>query len=171
LKKAEPRAPAGRLVALISPHAGYRFSGRAAAHGFKLAGKLAGLRRVVVIGLSHRVPFRGISLPRVTHYKTPFGLMEVDLAAVAGLRSKTHYTNVTRAHMSEHSLEMQLPFLHMLKPHLKLVPMLTGFINAADLKEAAKPLVGLIDKNTLLIASSDHTHRGANFGYRPFAGK
>jgi predicted class III extradiol MEMO1 family dioxygenase len=170
LANAKPPDPPGRLVALISPHAGLRFSGKAAAHGYKLAGRLEGLERVVVIGLSHRVPYRGMSVAQATHYETPFGRIPVDLKAVASLRGKPHFTTVESAHLREHSLEMQLPFLHHVKPLFRLVPMLTGVIGANDLAAAARPLVPLLDRRTLLVASSDFAHRGPNFGYQPFSG-
>ena len=73
------------MIALVSPHAGYAFSGKAAAAGFKLL-RGQSIRRVVLLAVAHRVPFEGASIAGVTHYDTPLGLIELDHAAVARLR-------------------------------------------------------------------------------------
>lgn len=163
--------PSGRLVALISPHAGLRFSGKAAASGYKLARATKGLKRAVVIGVSHFVRFQGVSVPEATHYETPFGLLPVDLAAIESFRGNTSYKTVTSAHVREHSVEMQLVFLGLTNPRLSIVPMLVGQLPESSLKEAARPIAALIDEKTLLVASSDFTHQGPSYGYEPFSAK
>jgi len=77
----------GRILALIVPHAGYAFSGEVAAYGYKaLQGR--GVKRVILMGVSHSVPFMGVSIPDVTHFKTPLGSVPVDRAAAAKLLSE-----------------------------------------------------------------------------------
>jgi AmmeMemoRadiSam system protein B len=173
LKKADPDEIPGRLVAIISPHAGYAFSGVTAAHGFKLLkkkGRAAGFERVVVLGSPHRVRLRGISVAPYTHYDTPLGQMPMDLDAADALAKRPLYESVARAHAREHSVEMQLPFLRYLAPRLRLLALLVGWVPPAKLATAARPLVELMDGKTLFVASSDFTHRGPRFGYEPLSG-
>jgi AmmeMemoRadiSam system protein A len=68
----------------------------------------------------------------------------------------------------EHSLELQLPFLQRVAPGFKLVPLLVGAMSVEDYTKAAEKILSLIDEETLLVASSDFTHYGPNYGYRPF---
>ncbi|MCD6497761.1 MAG: AmmeMemoRadiSam system protein B [Deltaproteobacteria bacterium] len=169
LGKVHPKALPGRLVAIISPHAGYSFSGPAAAFGYKLVKAMVNLKRVVLMGPSHYVGFWGISVPDKTDYATPFGLVSLDRAIMDNLLTHQGYHTVPRAHLREHSLEMQLPFLRLVQPHVRLVPMVVGRVSAGQLESLAKPLVPLLDRHTLFIASSDFTHRGPRYGYQPFA--
>ncbi len=160
----------GTLVGLVSPHAGYAFSGRAAAHGYALLSKDSGVRRVVVLGPSHHVPFRGISVPDASGYATPLGPMPVDPVARAWV-GQGPFVEVPRAHMREHSIEMQVPFLKVVAPKARFVPLLVGAVSWEEIQLAADRLVGLLDGRTVIVASSDFTHRGPRYGYRPFAGR
>jgi len=169
LAKAHPKPLPGRLVALISPHAGYRFSGPAAAFGYKLVRAMPHLKRVVLMGPSHYVGFLGISVPAKTDYETPFGLVPLSPKVMDDLLKRQGYHTVPRAHVREHSLEMQLPFLLLVQPKVHLVPMVVGRVRAGQLESLARPLVALLDSETLFIASSDFTHRGPRYGYQPFA--
>lgn len=159
-------APAlrGRLVGLISPHAGYRFSGPTAAYGFKTLGQARGVRRVIVAGPSHHAAFQGISVPDVTHYATPFGLLRLD-AAASRLRGHPPFVSLPRAHRQEHSVEMQVVFLKRVRPKVRLVPMVVGRMSDALVAQAAARLAPLMDTHTVFLASSDFTHRGRNYGF------
>jgi len=160
----------GKVMALISPHAGYRFSGKAAATGYALL-RGQDIRRVVVLAISHHFPLRGASIPDVTHFETPLGLIPLDGAAVARLRRSSVVGAVEQAETEEHSLEMQLPLLQRVIPNFTLVPILVGQMREADYTELASALAEIVDKNTLVVASSDFTHRGANYGYEVPEGK
>lgn len=155
----------GRLVALISPHAGYQFSGPTAAYGFKLLGQQRGVERVVTIGLSHRYPLRGVSLQKITHYQTPFGLLRVDTKTRDRLLGQRPFSTVDPAHGSEHSVELQMPYIKRVRPRVTVVPMLVGTMSSDERKAAAKALAPLLDGHTVFLASSDFTHRGRGFGY------
>ncbi len=87
LARAKPPALAGKgpVRALISPHAGFRFSGAAAADGFRLL-KGQQICRVVVLGPAHRGGFNGLSIAEVTHYATPLGDIPLDTGVIARLR-------------------------------------------------------------------------------------
>jgi AmmeMemoRadiSam system protein B/AmmeMemoRadiSam system protein A len=160
----------GKVVALISPHAGYRFSGKAAATGYALL-RGQDIRRVVVLAISHHYPFRGASIADVTHFETPLGLIPLDSQAVARLRRCPVVGAVAEAETEEHSLEMQLPLLQHVLPKFTLVPILVGRMSDADYALLAAALADVVDQHTLVVASSDFTHRGANYGYEVPEGK
>src|SRR5262249_27367426 len=121
-----PAAVPGRLVALVSPHAGLRYSGPVAAHAYAL---LRGRRdlTVVLVGPSHRMAFDGVSVHARGAFATPLGEIPIDEAvAEAVLQADDVMRDDPAPHRDEHSLEMQLPFLQHLVPGLRLVPLLMG---------------------------------------------
>ena len=117
----------GRLVALISPHAGLRYSGPVAAHAYAL---LRGRRDLtaVLVGPSHRTAFEGVSVYARGAFATPLGEIPVDEEVAAALLDGGRGTprRPARRTAREHSLEMQLPFLQHLVPGLRIVPLLMG---------------------------------------------
>ncbi|MFA5141159.1 MAG: AmmeMemoRadiSam system protein B [Elusimicrobiota bacterium] len=158
----------GRVLGLVSPHAGYMYSGQAAAYG---AAAIRGqkIRRVVVMGISHRYPLKGASVPEFTHYETPLGRIPVDQKACAFLRQNKLFGSYPNADRQEHSIEIQLPFLQaVLGKDFELVPIMFGELTEAEHAEAAAEVRKLLDEGTLLVASSDFVHYGSRFGYRPF---
>jgi AmmeMemoRadiSam system protein B/AmmeMemoRadiSam system protein A len=170
LDEAKPPKLDGPVAALISPHAGYRFSGKAAATGYALL-RGQNVKRVVLLAISHHLPLRGASIPDVTHFETPLGLIPLDGAAVARLRRTSVVDAVAQAENQEHSLEMQLPLLQRVLSGFTLVPILVGELRDADYAELASALAEIVDKETVVIASSDFTHRGDNYGYEVPPGK
>ena len=156
------------LRALIVPHAAYRFSGATAAAGYRLM-RGRHLRRVIVLGPAHRSGFRGLSIAPVDAYRTPLGTIPLDTAAIARLRQDPLVHAVPAAHRQEHSIEMQLPLLQRaLAPGWRLLPILVGRMEDGDHARAAALLRPLLDDDTLLVVSSDFTHYGAAYRYRPF---
>ncbi|MBF0424631.1 MAG: AmmeMemoRadiSam system protein B [Magnetococcales bacterium] len=163
-----PLTGQGNLRAMIVPHAGYRFSGQTAASAFKLIRGRA-LRRVIVIGPSHRQGFAGISTPEVTHFATPLGSVPLDLQAIAALRASPLHRTLSGAHEAEHSIEIELPFLQRaIQGSWQLVPVLVGSLDPAGVAQIAETLRPLADDSTLVVVSSDFTHFGSNYGYQPF---
>lgn len=158
----------GAIRAIISPHAGYRYSGSVAADGYRLLRGQA-YKRVLLLGPTHHGWFHGLSIADVTHYETPLGSIPLDLTAIQQLRSSSLVSADPSAHRKEHSLEMQLPFLQRtLQPGWQLVPVLVGQLEAEDYQAVAKLLQPLVNDDTLIVVSSDFTHFGLNYGYRPF---
>jgi AmmeMemoRadiSam system protein B/AmmeMemoRadiSam system protein A len=158
----------GQIRALISPHAGYRYSGAVAGAGYRLV-RGRKFSRVLLLGPSHHARFHGLSIAAVTHYETPLGRIPLDLNAIRQLRASSLVTADLAAHREEHSLEMQLPFLQRaLQPGWQLVPVLVGQLLQGDYPAAAELLRPLLDDNTLVVVSSDFTHYGPRFGYQPF---
>jgi MEMO1 family protein len=159
--------PIDNVIALILPHAGYQFSGQTAAMGLKTTDKK--YKRVIIIGPSHYVPMEEIlSVPRVTYYQTPLGLMPVDIEFVDKLLQYPMFRNVPQANEYEHSTQIQMPLLqHQLKD-FRIVPIVAGTCSLETINKAADILKSLVDDDTLVIASSDFVHYGPNYDYVPF---
>ncbi len=152
------RAP-GRLVALISPHAGLRYSGPVAAYGYSLL-RDRPPTTVVLVGPSHHAHFEGVALWARGAFETPLGRVPVDEElAEALLEVDPVLQDLPSVHFEEHSLEMQLPFLHHLIPGLRLVPLLMGSQSRSEVDALAGALGSALGKRgALLVASSDLSH-------------
>lgn len=154
-----PAAGAGRPWGLIVPHAGYSYSGAIAAAGFRT---LEGERfdAVVLLGPSHHLHFRGVSVGRYSSYRTPLGDLPVDQEAVTRLISGERCVGFRpEAHESEHSLEVQLPFVQVLFGATPIVPILIGdgaFDTCQRLAAALRK--ALEGRRVLYIASTDLSH-------------
>jgi MEMO1 family protein len=158
LAKAAPRTPRGRLVALISPHAGLRYSGPVAAWGYKLLREVAP-RTIVMVGPSHRMAFRGVSVWPQGEWGTPLGPLAVDEELAARLLAVPGVVqDDPRPHRAEHSLEMQLPFLRHLAPRARIVPLLMGSQDREAVDALAEVLSGVLPEDALLVASTDLSH-------------
>ncbi|MDG5815475.1 AmmeMemoRadiSam system protein B [Chitinispirillales bacterium ANBcel5] len=138
---------------LISPHAGYIFSGVVAAKGFKLVSKE--IKRVFIIGPSHHKFVNGIHISDAHFYSTPLGDVEIDLQVVNKLKSNTLTCNTADADSLEHCIEVQLPFLQVQLDDFLLIPILVGKVDPKCVADLISPY---IDCNTLVIASSDLSH-------------
>jgi AmmeMemoRadiSam system protein B len=152
-------ALAGRLVALISPHAGLRYSGPVAAHAYAPLRGRTGLTAVLV-GPSHHIRFDGVAVAAHGAFETPLGRVPID-EEIAG-RLVAHGGKIVdemRPHRQEHSLEMQLPFLQHIVAGVRIVPVLMGSQEREEVDMLARALVGALEgSDALLIASSDLSH-------------
>jgi AmmeMemoRadiSam system protein B len=159
LAAAEAPRPAGRLIGLISPHAGLRYSGPVAACGYRLLRGERGLTAVMV-GPSHRVPFEGCAVYARGAFVTPLGQAPIDEdLAAALLEPGAGVVDSPQPHRDEHSLEMQLPFLQHLVPELRLVPVLMGSQRRVEVDALAGRLAAALrGRRALLVASSDLSH-------------
>jgi len=155
-----PAAPLpGRLIGLIAPHAGLRYSGPVAAHAYAT---LRGRARLVavLVGPSHRATFDGVALYDRGAFETPLGRVAIDEATAARLLEGNDVVVADeRPHRLEHSLEMHLPFLQHLVPDLRIVPLLMG----SQVREEVDALASVLARvagtpDALLIASSDLSH-------------
>lgn len=194
----EAQAPVSEdpLYACLVPHGPYGISGRIAAQAFKHL-KPGQFKRVIVLGASHaEIEFEDCSIAAVDAYATPIDFVPVDKLAVRKLGYSTlfsmrsmRYDHQRRGFLStserkpiheyEHSIEMVLPFLQERLGPFELVPVLVGRLYNPELRydparvedraEAiAKQIRKLMDKDTLLVVSSDFVHFGNDFSYRPF---
>ncbi|GGY82758.1 AmmeMemoRadiSam system protein B [Marinobacter zhanjiangensis] len=143
--------------AIIVPHAGYPFSGAVAARAYaRLAPLRDRIRRVVLLGPSHRVPLRGIAAPTAELFESPLGNVPVDQAAIAGLEHLPQVGYRDEAHRLEHSLEVHLPFLQTLFDDFTLVPLVVGEARPEQVAEVLDALWG--GEETLIVISSDLSH-------------
>ena len=157
-----------KVIALILPHAGYRYSGAMAMAGVKTLGQRQ-YKRIVVMGPSHRLAMNNVlSVPDVTHYRTPLGETALDTEFISELRQHRLFVSIPTVHQQEHSVQIEVPVLQYVQKDFQLVPIVVGRLDEAAIGEAARILRGLIDANTLVVASSDFTHYGDSFGYVPF---
>ncbi len=172
---AQARAPQPHDLppkALIVPHAGYIYSGPIAATAYATLRPIAArIRRVVLLGPTHRVAVHGLALPGAEAFDTPLGRVRLDEAAArsirldeAAARSIAGLPQVTvsaQAHALEHSLEVQLPFLQSVLPDFTLLPLAVGMATAEEVAEVLEMLWG--GDETLIVVSSDLSH------YLPYA--
>jgi MEMO1 family protein len=163
IDRARPDAPAGRLVALAVPHAGYMYSGPVAAYAFKLLID-RDIDTIVLIGPSHRHAFSGVAID-LRDYETPIGNVEVDRELAAGLIQGNQHLITTRTdvHEQEHSLEIEMPFIQTVLPHARIVPVLMGSQDEQTCRTLAALLTDVLaGKNVILVVSTDlsHFHNG-----------
>lgn len=151
---------AGKPVAVISPHAGYIYSGPVAAYAYK-AVQGQSYKRVVVISPSHRASFPFLSLWAKGGYATPLGAIEIDEAFCARLTDESASIRESRQpHLAEHALEIQLPFLQVSLGTFKLCPIIMGQQQMGLCRELGNVLARSIEDpyETLVVASSDLSH-------------
>lgn len=149
-----PRLPAPRL--LIVPHAGYVYSGSVAASGYKLLEGAERVRRAILIGPSHFVGFPGLAHPDTSAFASPLGDVHLDRDLEERLQGVQGIRRDAGAHAREHSLEVQLPFLQVVRPGMTLLPLLTGDDDPAPGTAALEEALGLPD--VIGVVSSDLSH-------------
>ena len=149
----------GDVVGLIAPHAGYAYSGQIAASAYNLVrGKK--YDAVIVVGPSHRVAFHGVSIFSTGGYETPLGIVPVaeELAKKIKILSKT-VVDIPEAHLQEHSVEIQLPFLQVALDDFSFIPLVMGDQGANTCQELAAVLYEAArGKKILIVGSSDLSH-------------
>ena len=137
--------------ALIVPHAGFIYSGAVAASAYA---RISGFEKVVLRGPAHRIPFMGIAYPESDAFETPCGRVKIaplsELGEIPGLMKSE------LAHAYEHSLEVQLPFLHAVLGEFTLIPLLVGGASAVQVSATIERFLG--EPGTLVVVSSDLSH-------------
>lgn len=143
--------------ALIVPHAGYIYSGPIAANAYaRIAGLRGRIRKVVLLGPTHRVAVRGLALPDADRFATPLGEVSLDQDAMRSLANLPQVSRSAAAHQSEHSLEVQLPFLQQVLGDFQLLPLAVGDATAEEVAEVLERVWG--GDETLIVISSDLSH-------------
>jgi len=156
-KRIPPKQPMTALKALIVPHAGYLYSGPIAASAYvQLQPVASRIRRVVLLGPTHRVAVRGLALPSATAFATPLGTVALDDHALEALSGFPQIVMSEAAHAREHSLEVQLPFLQSVLHDFTLVPLAVGDASAGEVADILEALWGRAE--TLIVVSSDLSH-------------
>ena len=157
LAAAEPQAGGAVPKAIITPHAGYRYSGAVAAVAYaSLRNARDVIHRVVMLGPAHRVAVRGLAAPAATKFVTPLGSVEMDSAAIELALPLSHVSLSDTAHAEEHGLEVQLPFLQEMLACFSLAPFVVGAATPEQVAEVLDILWG--GPETLLVISSDLSH-------------
>ncbi|CAG8536965.1 7641_t:CDS:2 [Acaulospora morrowiae] len=156
--------------AIIAPHAGYSYSGPAAAYAYKCIDPDF-VKRVFILGPSHHVYLTKCALSKCSQYKTPLGDLTLDTDVINKLRATGHFDEMTLdIDEDEHSIEMHLPYTYKILENkidsIKIVPILVG-----SLSESSEAFYGklfspyLADPSNLFIISSDFCHWGHRFSY------
>lgn len=154
---ATPAASSLIPKALIVPHAGYMYSGPVAASAYASLRTVASrIRRVILLGPTHRIPVHGLALPEADTFSTPLGPVRLDEEARQALAALPQVTVSAPAHAFEHALEVQLPFLQMTLHDFTLLPLAVGDASAEDVAEVLLRLWG--GDETLIVISSDLSH-------------
>lgn len=146
------------ISGIVSPHAGYIYSGGTAAFAYNTV-KGKNYETVVVISPSHREYFPGVSIYEGDAYSSPLGVVEVD----KNLRDKIIDNSKTifpgaQGHRGEHALEVQIPFLQVVLNDFKILPITMGDQSKIFVDELAESLSKIVDEKTLIVASSDLSH-------------
>lgn len=148
------------LLAIVVPHAGYVFSGQVAASGYNQIDPDKKYDRIFLIGSSHRTYFDGASVYNAGDYITPLGKVKVDLKVADELiRSNKEFSFREDAHASEHSLEVQVPFLQVhMNTDFKIVPIILATQSEKTIKKIAAALKPYFNSRNLFVISSDFSH-------------
>lgn len=153
-------AGAGATVApkiLLVPHAGYIYSGAVAGAAYARLAPAAGrIRRVVLLGPTHRVAVRGMAIPGVAAFHTPLGAVPLDTELLDELAGLPGIVRSDAAHAQEHALEVQLPFLQHVLGSFRLVPVAVGQVDPHAVDALLERLWG--GDETLIVISSDLSH-------------
>lgn len=151
-------APVGpRPKAIIGPHAGYIYSGPIAGTAYGYLARANGrVRRVVLLGPAHWVPFRGLAASSAEAFATPLGDVPLDQAARQSILALRQVRLFDEAHEPEHALEVHLPFLQVVLTSFSLVPLVVGAADPAEVAEVLQLLWG--GPETVVIISSDLSH-------------
>ncbi|MFQ6041864.1 MAG: AmmeMemoRadiSam system protein B [Candidatus Poribacteria bacterium] len=149
----------GRILAVITPHAGYTFSGQVAAEAFaQLKGKP--INTYVIVGPSHYIAFDGISVYPEGNYKTPLGLVEIDAKLARDIINMDEMIRYySPAHVREHAIEVELPFIQRINEKAKIVPMVVGSQSSKAIQVLENIFTRILSReDTVLVMSADLSH-------------
>ncbi len=141
--------------AIIVPHAGYIYSGFTANVAYTILSK-SSAKRVIVIGPSHHHYFKGISGSYYENYETPCGNIPIDTAYLINLAERFKVGFEPKAHQSEHSTEVQMPFVQYYLPHAKVIELVYGELSPQYLQKIVEYLLN--DKENAIVISTDLSH-------------
>jgi MEMO1 family protein len=155
------KVPSGwKVRAIISPHAGYVFSGKIAASAFSSIQKNAAYKNIFIIGSSHIMAFDGASVYNTGDFITPLGKIKVNQEIANKLKNENSlFRFPVNAHIQEHSIEVQIPFIQYYFPGEKqIIPIIIGSNNKKTIKGIAEILRPWFTDENLFIISSDFSH-------------
>ena len=169
----EVRAGPRRLLGLVSPHAGYQYSGPVAAHGFSRLAADGRPESFVLIGPNHHGVGSGVSIMTSGSWSTPLGGLEIDRPLAEAIHKASGIIDTDEvAHAHEHSIEVQLPFLQHLFGEFRFVPICMMMQDEETSEEVGRAIAdGVKGRDVVIIASTDFTHCGPMYGQVPPGGK
>jgi MEMO1 family protein len=143
---------------IISPHAGYIYSGKTAAYAYN-AIRGQNFSTVVIISPSHREYFPGVSIYNGDAYRTPLGDVFLNKEMISKLceNSKLIFEGMN-GHRAEHAIEVQIPFLQMILKDFQIIPIVIGDQRKNFIYELAEKLAAVINDEIIIVASSDLSH-------------
>lgn len=154
---ATPATRSSVIKAIVAPHAGYIYSGALAAQVYaRLKPLHSTIKKVVLLGPSHRVGFHGIAASSADYYRTPLGDIPLDQQALQAIRELPGVQLLDEAHAREHSLEVQLPFLQSVLDGFSLLPLVIGQASAGEVARVLQHIWG--GPETLVVISTDLSH-------------
>lgn len=160
------KARTKQILGAIAPHAGYPFSGPAAAFSYKEIAESKMPHTYVIIGPSHMGYPSSVSLE---DWKTPLGTAKNDNEFGKALVENSRIKINEEAHSTEHSIEVQIPFLQFTTDKFKFCPVMASHdLSYKEIAEAIKMAAEQLKRKIIVIASSDFTHYGSAYGYFPF---
>lgn len=154
-----------QIVGIISPHAGYMYSGPVAANGYSRLAADGAPRTAIILGPNHTGHGSGVSMLTDGGWETPLGVLTIDSVAAEQVRESSSIIDVDEsAHQYEHSIEVQLPFLQFLfDSSVKFVPICLMMQDLETSREIARAIVDQTrGRDCVIIASSDFTHYAAH---------
>ncbi|MBI2871774.1 MAG: AmmeMemoRadiSam system protein B [Chloroflexi bacterium] len=157
-----PRAtPPERVVGLLAPHAGYRYSGHTAARAFAALADRGTPGALVLLGPNHHGIGPALAVPEATHWATPIGRVAVDMELADALcRRLPSLARSDAAHAQEHSLEVEVPFLqHLYGQSLRLLPVAVATVEVGLAVTLGRALAEVLEgRRAAIVASSDLSH-------------
>ncbi len=163
-----------KILGLVSPHAGYVYSGPIAAHGFASLANDGKPETFIIIGPNHRGAGSGVSIMTTGKWLTPLGEVEIDGKLAKELWKASEIIDDDEvAHTYEHSLEVQVPFLqHLYGSDFKIVPICMMLQDEETAREVGKAIAKVARaRDVVIIASTDFTHVGSAYGQVPLDGE
>ncbi|KAI9453996.1 UPF0103-domain-containing protein [Russula earlei] len=160
--------PIANCKAVIAPHAGYSYSGPAAAWAYKSI-NTTGIKRVFILGPSHHVYINGCALSKCSEYATPLGSLPLDRSTINELNKTGQFSEMDiSTDEDEHSIEMHLPYVRKIfeGKEISIVPVLVGAIDKKKEETFGRILAPyLASADTFFVVSSDFCHWGTRFSY------
>jgi AmmeMemoRadiSam system protein B/AmmeMemoRadiSam system protein A len=157
VRSAAPPPDPAPPKAVIAPHAGYRYSGATAGAAYRALAPWRGrVQRVVLAGPAHRLPVSGVGVSTADAWRTPLGDMALDVSACRELVELGAAVEADEAHGPEHSLEVQLPFIHEVLGPVTVVPLVVGRGSAEAIGRVLERVWG--GDETVVVVSSDLSH-------------
>ena len=161
-----------KVKVLITPHAGFYYSGLCAATTYQTLLKNNKpnnkIKNVIILAPSHTKTFKGIAIPSFDSYQTVLGKIDVAKNKLAKLKTNKNFKIIKNVFDKEHAIEIQLPFLQKTIKNFKFIPLIVGQIDNKDYEQISQTIKTIIDDNTLIVISTDFIHYGKNYQYTPF---